>query len=58
MAKTEHMTEEEQLFESLEAEEMDHLRSVIASVLIEQTDFDLDTIYSLVFREGRRIIWS
>jgi hypothetical protein len=58
MAKTEHMTEEEQLFESLEAEEMDHLRSVIASVLIEQTDFDLDTIYSLVFHEGRRIIWS
>ena len=58
MAETGHKTDEERLLESLDAEEMDHLRSAVASVLIEQTDFDLDTIYSLVFHEGRRIIWS
>ncbi|MEJ2313545.1 MAG: hypothetical protein P8Y85_01930 [Nitrospirota bacterium] len=58
MATTGYMTEEERLLGSLGAEEMDHLRSAVASVLIEQTDFDLDTIYSLVFHEGRRIIWS
>lgn len=58
MANTGNITEEEMLLESLDAEEMDELRSAVASVLIEKTDFDIDTIYSLVFHEGRRIIWS
>ncbi len=58
MANNGHMTEEEKLLESLDAEEMDQLMAAVASVLIEKTDFDIDTIYSLVFHEGRRIIWS
>lgn len=58
MANNGHMTEEEKFLESLDAEEMDQLRAAVASVLIEKTDFDIDTIYSLVFHEGRRIIWS
>jgi hypothetical protein len=58
MAQTGYMTEEEKILEDFDTEEMDRMRSAVASVLIEHTDFDLDTIYSLVFHEGRRIIWS
>jgi hypothetical protein len=46
-----------ELLECMDATEMDGFRTALASVLLEDTDMDTDTIYSLVFHDGREIIW-
>ncbi len=43
--------------ELLDASEMDSLREALVVVLLENTDMDTDTVYSLVFHEGRKIMW-
>lgn len=44
--------------EYLGAEEFDGLRAVLVAILMENTEFDADTIYSFVYNGGRDIIWT
>ncbi len=46
------------LMDYLNAEELDALKNTLAMLLLENTDIDIDDVYSLVFRNGRKIIWS
>ncbi len=48
----------EDFVEYLDSEELDGLRAVLVSILMENTDFDADTIYSFVYNGGRKIIWT
>jgi hypothetical protein len=41
----------------LSSEELDRLREVLVYILVEDTDLDMDDIYSLVFKDGDNIIW-
>jgi hypothetical protein len=43
--------------ELLDATEMEGFKSALVMVLLENTDLDTDTVYSLVFHDGRKIIW-
>jgi len=47
-----------EILEGLDDAELDGLRSTLAAMLMEHTDLDEEEIYSLVFRRGRKIIWS
>ncbi len=47
-----------EILENIETAELDSFRLALASVLIEHTDLSVETIYSLAFYEGRKIIWS
>lgn len=58
MAEIGPKTDMEELVESFDVAEQDCFRSALVSILIESTDFDIDTIYALVFCGGRKIIWS
>jgi hypothetical protein len=40
-----------------DAEDLDGLRAVLASMLLDHTDIDIDSIYSLLFESGSRITW-
>ena len=48
----------EDFVEHLNSEEFDGLRAVLVAILMENTEFDADTIYSFVYNGGRRIIWT
>lgn len=39
-------------------EELDILRSLVVYILLRANTFDREDIYSLVFGEGRRILWN
>jgi hypothetical protein len=41
----------------LDSEEADDVKSMLLYVLVRSTDLQLDTIYSLVFEDGRKITW-
>lgn len=43
--------------EHLAEEHMDALSAALIRMLIEGTDMDKDEIYSLVFKDGREIVW-
>jgi|Deesub1362A_J573_1020465.scaffolds.fasta_scaffold00165_3 hypothetical protein len=45
------------LAEYLDADELDAVRTVLAYILMKNTDLDGETIYSLVFQGGDKIIW-
>lgn len=38
-------------------DETEGVRTALAYMLLENTEMDLDTVYSLVFHEGHQIIW-
>jgi hypothetical protein len=40
-----------------ETEEIDNIRTMLTYILINNTDLDLDTIYSIVFKDGGNITW-
>ena len=48
----------EEFVEYLDFEEIDGLRAVLVAILMENTEFDADTIYSFVYNGGRKIIWT
>ena len=41
----------------LDADEIDAVKAIFAYMLLDGTDLDGDTVYSLVFQGGRKIIW-
>lgn len=43
--------------EQSSSEELDGLRAMLAFILMDSTDMELDSIYSLLFRDGSRITW-
>jgi hypothetical protein len=56
------MAKEEKLIrvnieEYLDNYEIDSIRAMLTYILIHNTDLDLDTIYSIVFKEGDNITW-
>jgi hypothetical protein len=52
-----NIRESNDIFESLDALEHDSVRALLASVLIEETDLDIENIYSLLFQDGSAIMW-
>ncbi len=52
------LTSIEDFVEYLDSGELDGLRAVLVAILMENTEFDADTIYSFVYNGGRRIIWT
>lgn len=58
MAQIGPTTDIRELLEYLDATELDDLRSAFAAILLEHTDLEVEDIYSLVFSNGRKIIWS
>ena len=38
-------------------DETEGVRTALAYMLLENTEMDLDTVYSLVFHEGQHIVW-
>jgi hypothetical protein len=38
-------------------DEIEGVRTALAYMLLENTDMDLDSVYSLVFYDGQKIIW-
>lgn len=40
-----------------DTEELDELKSALVGVLIETPSIGVEEAYSLVFKEGRKIIW-
>lgn len=41
----------------LDGEELDAIKALLAYLLMDSTSMDRDTIYSLVFQEGKKILW-
>jgi hypothetical protein len=56
MAKVEQLMDID-VEDFLDSEEMDNVRAVLTYILIHNTDLDMDTIYSIVFRDGGNITW-
>jgi hypothetical protein len=52
-----NIRESNDIFESLDALEHDSLRALLASVLMQETDLDIENIYSLLFQDGSAIMW-
>jgi hypothetical protein len=48
----------EEFVDYLDSEKLDGLRAVLVAILMENTEFDADTIYSFVYNGGRKIIWT
>lgn len=44
-------------FAAQPVEDLDGLRAALASFLMDNTDLDMDNIYSLLFESGSKIIW-
>lgn len=44
--------------ERLAEEELDILRSLVVYILLRANTFDREDIYSLIFGDGRRILWN
>ena len=42
----------------LDNEELDAIKTLLVSVLMKDTPLDRDEIYSYIFGEGKKIIWS
>lgn len=38
-------------------DEIEGVRTALAYMLLENTEMDLDTVYSLIFHKGKQIIW-
>ncbi len=38
--------------------ELPELRAALVQILFEQTDLELDRVYSLVYNDGRKILWN
>jgi len=45
-------------WENLDDEELDAVRTLLVSLLMNNTPLDRDEIYSYIFGEGKRIIWN
>ena len=43
---------------NLDDEELDAVRTLLVSLLMNNTPLDRDEIYSYIFGEGKRIIWN
>ncbi len=57
LALTEELRELE-LKNAIDGLELDTIRVILAYILINDTDLDIDMIYSFVFCGGKRIIWN
>jgi hypothetical protein len=42
----------------LEEDELDVLKSLLVYILIRKSSFEKEDIYTMVFGEGRRILWN
>ena len=49
--------QESDILEPLDTLEQDDVRAILASVLMQETDLDVDNIYSLLFQDGSAIMW-
>lgn len=38
--------------------ELDTIRIILAYILINDTDLDIDMIYSFIFGKGKQIVWN
>jgi hypothetical protein len=38
-------------------DEIESVRTALAYMLLENTEMDLDTVYSLIFHKGKKINW-
>ncbi|MCX8030140.1 MAG: hypothetical protein N3A59_00980 [Thermodesulfovibrionales bacterium] len=47
-----------ELTNSIDELELDTIRILLAYILINDTDLDIDEIYSFVFSNGRQIVWN
>ncbi|MCX7913050.1 MAG: hypothetical protein N2511_00540 [Thermodesulfovibrionales bacterium] len=55
------LSEELQELESrnaIDGLELDTIRFILAYILINDTDLDIDMIYSFIFCGGRQIVWN
>ncbi len=43
---------------NLDDEELDAVRTLLVSLLMNNTPLDRDEIYSYIFGEGKRIFWN
>ncbi|MGE5894390.1 MAG: hypothetical protein ACM34I_10080 [bacterium] len=41
-----------------EDEEADAIKSILASMLLKSTEIEPDEVYSMLFNEGKRIVWN
>lgn len=57
LALTEELRELE-LKNAIDGLELDTIRVILAYILINDTDLDIDMIYSFVFCGGKQIIWN
>lgn len=46
-----------ELIDYLDADDVDAVKALFAYMLLEGTDLDRDTVYSLVFQGGGKIVW-
>lgn len=47
-----------ELTNSIDELEIDTIRVLLAYILINDTDLDIEVIYSFVFGSGRQIVWN
>lgn len=47
-----------ELTNSIDELELDTVRVLLAYILINDTDLDIEVIYSFVFGSGRQIVWN
>lgn len=47
-----------ELTNSIDELELDTIRVLLAYILINDTDLDIEVIYSFVFGSGRQIVWN
>lgn len=46
-----------ELIDYFDGDELDDVKTLLAYLLMDGTNLDRDTVYSLVFQSGKKIIW-